>query len=65
MNMRRKRKIKQLTICDVFEDDIEHVKNYMILVEYQNGRPKHSYIVDMQGFRYSDQEQPYYVFNDN
>lgn len=62
MNIRKNKKITQLSICQVND---ESVKNYMIIVEYKNNIPKHSYIVDMHGFKYTDQEQPYYVFNDN
>ena len=53
---------KHISFCKENED----FKNYLILIETEDGIPQVSYLVDMHGFMYYDPSMPsFYVINKN
>ena len=53
---------KHISFCNANED----LKNYMILIEIEDGVPQRCYLVDMHGFMYFDSTMPsFYVINKN
>jgi vancomycin permeability regulator SanA len=53
---------KHFSFCNENKD----MKNYLILIEIEDGVPLRSYTVDMDGFMNYDSSMPsFYVFNKN
>ncbi len=62
MKKTKRRIIQHHISINKSNDDFD---NYLVLVEVVDGVPKHTYTVPMHGYKFWQENHPFYVFNDN